>query len=127
MDKKSDNASQVSGGVFLIGLGMLFLTGWWWPGIMFVIAASIMAGTMADGKPLSQAKPAFWLIGIGVLFGIPGLLGEIAGGFWQFFPIILIALGLFMFFGGRYRPDMGYDEDNMKRKNEDDEDDIYHV
>lgn len=128
MDFNKDNASQVSGGVFLIGLGMLFLTGWWWPGIMFVIAASIMARTMAEGKPLSQAKPAFWLIGIGVVFGIPGLLGDIAGGFWQFFPLILIGLGLFMFFGGRFRPDIdSYEDENMKRKHDDDDDDVYRV
>lgn len=122
---KKENASQISGGVFLVGLGMLFLTGWWWPGIMFVIAASIIAGTMAEGKPLSQATGAFWLIGIGVFFGIPGLIGDIAGGFWNLFPLILIGLGLFMFFGGRYRPRVnGYDD---KPKNDDNDDDTYHV
>lgn len=128
MDFNRDNASQISGGVFLIGLGMVFLTGWWWPGIMFVVAASILARTMAEGKPLQTATGAFWMIGIGVLFGMPGLLGDIAGGFWQFFPLILIGLGLFMFFGGRFRPDVSnYDDDNMKRKHDEDDDDVYHV
>jgi hypothetical protein len=120
---KRENAAQVSGGVFLIGLGLLFLTGWWWPGIMFVSAASIMARTMAEGKPLSHATGAFWLIGIGVLFGMPGLIGDIANSFWKFFPLILIGLGLFMFFGGRYRPSVDSHED--KRKNDDD--DVYQV
>ena len=27
----------VAGGVVLVGIGMLALTGWWWPGIMLVI------------------------------------------------------------------------------------------
>lgn len=124
--KQHENASQIGGGVFLVGLGMLFLTGWWWPGIMFVIAASIIARTMAEGKPLNSATGAFWLIGIGVLFGLPGLIGGIAGTLWQVLPIILIAMGLFMFFGGRYRPRVDDYSDNMKPKNDDD-DDTYHV
>ncbi len=33
-------SSAVSGGIFLIGLGVLIITGWWWPGIMFVIGLS---------------------------------------------------------------------------------------
>jgi len=122
---KHENASQIGGGIFLVGLGFLFLTGWWWPGIMFVIAASIMGRTMAEGKPLTSATGAFWLIGIGVLFGLPGLIGGLAGAFWNIFPLILIGLGLFMFFGGRYRPSIGYDDDNMKRKNDEDDDATY--
>jgi len=122
---KNENAAQIGGGVFLVGLGMLFLTGWWWPGIMFVMAASILARTMAEGKPMMSASGALWLIGIGIVFGLPGLVGGIAGSLWQLLPVILIGMGLFMFFGGRYRPKMDKYEDNMKRKNEDD--DIYNV
>ena len=122
--EKKQQAGQVGGGVMLIGLGLLFLTGWWWPGIMFVVAASILARTMVEGKPMSSAIGAFWLIGIGIIFGIPGLIGNISGQLWQLWPIILIALGLFMLFGGRYRPRVErYDE---KPKNDDD-DDTYNV
>jgi hypothetical protein len=32
--------NSISGGVFLIGLGMLIITGWWWPGILLVIGLS---------------------------------------------------------------------------------------
>lgn len=32
--------SAISGGIFLIGLGVLIITNWWWPGIMFVIGLS---------------------------------------------------------------------------------------
>src|SRR3954451_22622635 len=31
------------GGVILIGIGMLALTRWWWPGIMLVIGCSLAA------------------------------------------------------------------------------------
>ena len=112
---KQEKASQVGTGVFFVGLGLLFFTGWWWPGIMFVIAASMIAGTMAAGESWTSATGALWLIGIGVVFGIPGLIGDIAGAFWQIFPLILIGMGLFMLFGGKYRPSV-----SGKRKNDDD-------
>ena len=37
---KRRNASSISGGIFLIGLGVLLITDWWWPGIMLVIGLS---------------------------------------------------------------------------------------
>ncbi len=114
-----EKASQIGTGVFFVGLGFLFFTGWWWPGIMFVIAASIIARTVTYGQPWQSATGAFWLIGIGVVFGVPGLIGDIASSFWQMFPLILIGIGLFMLFGGRCRPNI-----SGKRKNDDD---IHHV
>ena len=35
MDKKH-TASGISGGIFQIGLGVLLMTDWWWPGIRLV-------------------------------------------------------------------------------------------
>ena len=41
MDKeKQKRASSISGGIFLISLGVLLFTGWWWPSIMFAIGLS---------------------------------------------------------------------------------------
>ena len=117
MDKE-EKASQAGTGVFFVGLGLLFFTGWWWPGIMFVIAASILAQTTAKGERWSSATGALWLIAIGVIFGIPGLITDIAGAFWLIFPLILVGMGLFMLFGGKYRPSV-----SGKRKN----DDSHHV
>ncbi|MCE2472850.1 MAG: hypothetical protein J4G18_13355 [Anaerolineae bacterium] len=114
MMDKEEKASQASTGVFFVGLGLLFFTGWWWPGIMFVIAASILARTMALGERWQSATGALWLIAIGVIFGIPGLITDIAGAFWQIFPLILVGMGLFMLFGGKYRPNV-----SGKRKNDD--------
>ena len=111
----NEKGSHIGTGVFFVGLGLLFLTGWWWPGIMFVIAASILASAMAAGERLQDATGAWWMIGIGVVFGVPGLFGDIAGTFRDLFPIILIGIGLFMLFGGKYRPNI-----NGKHKNEDD-------
>ena len=113
MDRE-EKASQASTGVFFVGLGLLFFTGWWWPGIMFVIAASMLARARALGESWSSASGALWLIAIGVIFGIPGLIADIAGAFWEVFPLILIGMGLFMLFGGKYRPKV-----SGKRKNDD--------
>lgn len=113
MDRE-EKASQAGTGIFFVGLGLLFFTGWWWPGIMFVIAASILAQTAAKGERWRSATGALWLIAIGVIFGIPGLIADIAGAFWQIFPLILVGMGLFMLFGGKYRPCV-----SGKRKNDD--------
>ena len=44
-----DRASQIGIGIFFIGLGLLLMTGWWWPGIMFVLAATVIARRLAAG------------------------------------------------------------------------------
>ena len=49
MDKKKQ-ASGLSGGIFLIGLGVLMITDWWWPGIMLVIGLSGGAELIFRGK-----------------------------------------------------------------------------
>ena len=105
MSDKSNkqHAEQVSGGVFLIGLALLFLLDFWWPGIMFVIGASIIARTLAEGKEWTKATGAFWVIGIGLVFWLPDVLNIDFSNLWAF---ILIGIGLFMLFGGQYRPKM---------------------
>ncbi len=49
MDKQRV-ASGISGGIFLICLGILILTGWWWPGIMFALGLSSGAELIFRGK-----------------------------------------------------------------------------
>ena len=56
--ENEEKASQASTGVFFVGLGLLFVTGWWWPGIMFVIAASMLARARALGESWSSATGA---------------------------------------------------------------------
>lgn len=45
-------ASAISGGIFLISLGILLFTGWWWPGIMFAIGLAAGAELVFRGKTL---------------------------------------------------------------------------
>ena len=49
MDKRKQ-ASSISGGIFLIGLGVLFITDWFWPGILLVIGLSSGAELIFRGK-----------------------------------------------------------------------------
>ena len=90
MDKKK-RASSISGGIFLIGLGVLLFTGWWWPGIMLVIGLSggaelIFRGQTARGIgtiAFFSAFPIIWAIvqSTDISWAIVG-------------PFILIALGV---------------------------------
>lgn len=50
--EKKRMASAISGGIFLICLGVLLYTGWWWPGIMFAIGLSAGAELIFRGKTL---------------------------------------------------------------------------
>jgi hypothetical protein len=52
MDKKR-MGDAISGGIFLISLGVLLITGWWWPGIMIAIGLSSGAGLVFRGKILA--------------------------------------------------------------------------
>lgn len=88
------NSEQVSGGVFLIGLALLFLTGWWWPGILFVIGASMMARTVAEGKSLSRASSGIGFVLMGLLFWVGFSIN------WGLLiPLFLIVAGAWMLFG----------------------------
>jgi len=50
--------SGIAGGIFLIGMGILILTGSWWPGLMFVIGLALAADRAFRGNYV-QALTAF--------------------------------------------------------------------
>jgi hypothetical protein len=96
-------ADQISGGVFLIGLGLIFFTHVsFWPWILFVIGASSMARGMAEGRAWYSVSGGIWLIGLGIVF----LFGFSL-------PLLLILVGVTMLFGYSYQ---------SSRKHEDGED-----
>ena len=92
MDKQKQ-ASSISGGIFLIGLGVLFMTNWWWPGILVVIGLSggaelIFRGQIAKGLGTIAffcTIPLIWAIvqSTNISWAIVG-------------PFILIVLGVIM-------------------------------
>lgn len=85
-------ANEVSGAVFLIGLGCLFYFGFW-PGIMFVLAAVTVVQGLAQGRGWYAFQGAAWLVFIGV---------------WALFrfnlALFFVMLGVSMLIGALARP-----------------------
>ncbi|MDZ4766021.1 MAG: hypothetical protein SGI73_15855 [Chloroflexota bacterium] len=96
-----ERADQTAGGVFLIGLALLFMTGWWFPGILFVIGGSMVARSLAQGKSWLSDKGALILFAIGLLFGLPSFLGGLI------VPLGLIGAGVYLLYGDRINIKLG--------------------
>jgi hypothetical protein len=78
--------SGIAGGIFLIGLGILSMTGFWWPGIMFVIGLAVGADRAFRGKYIQGLTALAFFSAIPILSAadIP----------WNIFgPFILISFG----------------------------------
>ena len=104
-NEKQSQADLASGAVFMIGMGLLFVTGWWWPGMLFVIAASSFARVMADGRSWTSEKSAIWMVGIGLIFALNLPWGA-----------VLIIIGLSMFWNYSHPDDSPFT--SSKRKND---------
>lgn len=81
----------VAGGVILIGIGMLALTGWWWPGIMLVIGCGLAAERLLKGE-FAQAGGV-----LAIFLAIPlavSLLQHIDIPWSLVGPFVLVAVGL---------------------------------
>ncbi len=85
--KRQREGNGVAGALLLIGLGILVLTGWWWPGIMVVLGVSIGTGLISEGKLLPG------LVAAAIFFGIP-FLTDLHVSWGTFGPVILIGLGV---------------------------------
>jgi hypothetical protein len=59
-------ANALVGGIWLIGLGVLFATRFWWPGIMFIIGITALVQCWIRGHPLYAMNAGFWAIFIGL-------------------------------------------------------------
>ncbi len=102
-----ERSDQIAGGVFLVGLGLLFTNVLpFWPGILFVIGASAMARGMAEGQAWYNVSGGLWMIGLGLVF--------LLGFSW---PVLLILIGVTMLFGYNARCAWGSSE-KEKRKND---------
>jgi len=78
--------NPITGGLLLIGIGILILTGWWWPGIMFVLGIAIGSGLVFRGRYLAGA------IAAAIFFAIPSLTeANIPWG--TVGPLLLIGVG----------------------------------
>jgi len=64
--EKKRMAGAISGGIFLISLGVLLVTGWWWPGIMVALGLSSGAALIFRGKILGGIVSLVFFCGIAV-------------------------------------------------------------
>jgi hypothetical protein len=72
-----------SGAIFLIGLGVLFFTNTFWPGILALLGITGAIDELGNGNPRAAAIVLTFMGGLAVLF--------LTGSFW---PGILVLLGL---------------------------------
>lgn len=93
-------AGEIFSGTFLIGLAVLFLTGWWWPGILFVVGGALIVRTVAQGKPWTEERGGLAALAIGVLFTLTDVINVFD---FNWFPLILIGLGVYLLLGNRWR------------------------
>lgn len=81
------NWNGMTGGIWLIGLALLFMTGRWWPGILVLIGVSSLISGLAHAQGsaarLGAIQGAAWMIGIAVIA---------AYGWW--WPGILVLVGI---------------------------------
>ncbi|NNJ13286.1 hypothetical protein EKD04_023460 [Chloroflexales bacterium ZM16-3] len=82
---------SIAGGVFLIGLGMLALTGWWWPGIMLVIGLAGAAELARQGH--TDAALSTFALFAAIPLGI-AMLSAIHIPWLPVGAFVLISLGL---------------------------------
>ena len=84
-------AGAISGGIFLISLGVLLFTGWWWPGIMVAIGLASGAALIFRGKTWQGILSLAFFCGIAVVVEIvrsTDIPGVIVGAF------ILVGIGV---------------------------------
>jgi len=87
----ANSANSAFTGVFLVGLGIIACFDYWWPGIMFVIAAAILVRSLVEGQLAANLMSIAILIAIGVV----GLLGKLHLSIsYSLWPIIFIAIGI---------------------------------
>ncbi len=89
--KEQRTASAISGGIFLICLGVLIVTRWWWPGIMFAIGISSGAGLIYRGHTTRGIGSLIFFCAIPfVIWIIPaiGISWALVG------PVVLIGIGV---------------------------------
>jgi hypothetical protein len=82
--------SGVAGGLILIGLGVLLVTGWWWPGIMVVLGVALAAERWLSGRTREG------IVVLAIFLAIPvgiSLMGSIDIPWIWVLALVLIGLG----------------------------------
>jgi len=109
--RNKETFDGMSGGIFLIGFGVLFLVDGidFWPWILVVIGLASLPASVAREGLWAGSQGFIWMAGLAVLFA--------SNAFW---PGILILIGLSIIIGSLVRPPA---LDKAKRKRDDTLDD----
>jgi hypothetical protein len=95
MHRHPQHANAITTGIWLIGIGVLFATHFWWPGILILVAVTSIVQGWSLGRPGDGLHVAFWLILIAV---------------WAVFhfgmAFLFIALGVYVIFSAMVKPDI---------------------
>ncbi len=83
--------SGVAGGVMLLGLGALLISGWWWPGILVVIGIALAAERLLEGR--YGAAGVIAVLFIGIPLAISGI-SKIDIPWTWLIAFVLVGLGL---------------------------------
>ena len=84
---------ELSGGLWLIGLGVLFLSGTFWPGILVLVGLSAYLEQRARGQQQYALRSLLFAVGLALLFWTNWL--------W---PGILLLLGVLAIISPELRP-----------------------
>jgi hypothetical protein len=93
MNQLKEHHHAILGGLWLIGLGLLFATGRWWPGIMFIIAITTIVEGCFNGQPWYGVQSGYWAAFIGV-WALAGFS----------FAFLLVGLGISTILGALVKP-----------------------
>jgi hypothetical protein len=95
MQRHWQQSSAITAGIWLIGLGILFATRFWWPGILILVAVTSIVQGWSLGRPGNGLHVAFWMILIAV---------------WAMVrfstAFLFIALGLYVIFSAMVKPEI---------------------
>ncbi len=58
----AERANAVTGGIWLIGLGVLFATEFWWPGILLLIGITAIVQGSARGAGWQPIHGGLWVL-----------------------------------------------------------------
>jgi cytochrome c-type biogenesis protein CcmH/NrfF len=109
-------ANEVFGGTFLIGMAILFLINWWWPGILYVIGIAMLVRAIAQGRRWMDERAGLVALAIAVVFTLIDFLRVFSFNWW---PVVLILLGVYLLFGNRRLSGHSGSAESDKRKNDD--------
>jgi hypothetical protein len=99
-------ADAISNGVFLIGLGVLFYTNAWWPGILIILWVALALRQFLTGRNYDAVLSTIILIG---LF----LISYVKVDWSILVPVLFVIGGIYLIFKEYFYADETIDQKNI--------------